>query len=781
MKVKTMKLSDYFEVRKQQYIFIKITPHKSIRNYTSNNIAKAIAHTYKAINKRIKREQNKFVIETSFKISYIIDIENNNANFYFLVPRFFTNIILEKIREIWSKATIELLEDGIKEFGENAEMYSLGYKKEDAMSLLVDRKSNEPLNSILNVMEIMKDKDRVTIIYNFIPTTQYPWINQYNSTLKKITEKKSIDKKVLSVDYIVRNGVVTILNILDSLMNVVADFLGGKAKDSKESLYTSILGVLEQQNELSAATKRKKESNIIKTQIAVISESEDTIRKENNAISICQSYRSIDDNNELIYKKVKKVPAVTDYDFNIDTNIMSSEELGNFIQIPGRSLLTQFGIKHIQIEENMVAKELQQGYMCLGQNSYKGNNINAYLQDNYDVGSYPLSINGSQGAGKSTFMANIYRFARTRGEGGVLIDYIKNNELAEEVLKYVDKKDVIVLDYSNEKCMQGFAFNESTNLNLTTPFKRIKNANLQVMQFVELINAINDEAQPLQARMRKYLIAAGTIVFCVGETSLKAIIDCLEDYKKRAEYISRLDKELIPLLEDKIKMICELDEHSKATKENPISEVIGNKDARIDGILDRVSLLKEDIALEYMFNKGSNDNIDFSKELEKGKLIIIKMLQDEWSNQAKDIITTFFISKIWMATEIRGKWNKQPKRTYISIDEIFQCPTAMQMLSKKNILPQTRKFGCKFVFSTQGLPQLKNLLISIVDAGGTFMLLKGTKEEDFNLLKNKFENYEYEDLRDMAKTYDYPSLNLVYYSKGYSSFITRLPKPMIRV
>ena len=278
--------------------------------------------------------------------------------------------------------------------------------------------------------------------------------------------------------------------------------------------------------------------------------------------------------------------------------------------------------------------------------------------------------------------------------------------------------------------------------------------------------------------MRKYLVSAGTIVFCTGETSLKAIIDCLENHEKRAYYISKLDNSVLGLLEDKIKVLSELDEYSKPTKEDPTREIIGTKESRIDGILDRVSLLKEDIALEYMFNKGSDSNIDFAKELEKGKIIIIKMLQDEWSSQAKDIITTFFISKIWVSTEIRGKWNKQPKRTYISIDEIFQCPTAMQMLSKKNILPQTRKFGCKFCFTTQGLPQLKNLLSSIIDAGGTFMLLKGTKEEDFNVLKNKFENYEYEDLRDMAQTYDYPSLNLVYYSKGYSSFITQLPSPI---
>lgn len=773
--MKSIKLSDYFKLVKPTYVYLQITPHKSIRNYNSANISKAIAHTYRAINRRIYKQQKKLFFETNYKISYVIDIKDNNAKFYFVIPDVFKNIIVEKCKEIWAKATMEIV-DKIDEMEEDTDLYSLSYKKEDALSLAVDKKSNEPLNSILSVMDIMKDQDRIRVIYNFLPISQFGWLDRYNTTIEKIKEHKSIEKKQMSFDYIMRSLIVNVFNLFDSIVQVINDFTGGPPDGAKESLYSAILGILEQQQSLSPVTNKKKEATILNTQIAIQSQSKDITRRENNALSVCQAYRTLDEDNELIYKKEKHKINMEDYDLKIDTNTMSTDECSNFIQVPGRMLLLQHGIKHINVEENQVPEELQKGYLCLGENRYKGKTINTYLEDEYNVGSYPLALNGSQGAGKSTYIANIYRFARTRGEGGVLIDYIKNNELTEEVLKY--RKDAIVLDYSKENCMQGFAFNEVKNIKMETPLQRVKNANLQVMQFLELVNAINDEAQPLQARMRKYLVAAGTVAFCTGETSLKSIIDCLEDHEVRKEYIDKLDKKLIPYLEDKIKILKELDEFSKPTKDNPETYVIGTKESRIEGILDRVSLLKEDIYLEYMFNKGDTDNIDLAKELEKGKLIIIKMLQDEWSVQAKDIITTFFLSKIWLATEIRGKWNKQPKRTYITVDEIFQCPTAMQMLSKKNILPQTRKFGCKFVFSTQGLQQLKSLFTSIVDAGGTFMFMKGTKEEDFNLLKSKFENYEYEDLRDMAKTYKYPSLNLVYYSKGYSSFITKLPKPI---
>lgn len=775
---KIISLENYLKIVKPEYRIIEIVSHKSIRNYNSANIAKGIANTYKALNKRIYREQKKLIVEKSFKISYCIDIQKDNAKFYFLVPSLFLNSLLEKINEIWSKATVTVLDGVLEPFSDKAEYYQLGYKREDALSLNVDRKTNDPLNSILSVMDSMKEGDRVMLFYNFRPCTQTSWLDRYTTTINKYKEKQNIDKPQFTFEYIARNTLLVITKALDDVITVLSDLTGGSPKKEESNFYATVWKALEHQQQLTRTTANKKKATVIDAQIAVVSDSEDRVRRTSNALSVCQAFRTLDEDNELLYSKLRKPFSFTDTNIKAKTSTFSSEECSNFIQIPARQLLTQYGINYIKTEEGLVPELLRKGYFNLGQNIYKGTKIETYLEDEYNVGSYPITIIGSQGSGKSTLTANIFCFARKRKEGGVLIDYIKNNELTLDVLEALPKEDVILLDYSDSSCMQGFAFNEVSNLKQVTPFEKIKNANLQVMQFVELINAVNEDSQTLQARMRKYLVAAGTIVFCTGETSLKSIIDCLEDHEERDRYIKKLDKDLVPFLEDKIKILRELDNYSKPTKENPVAEVIGTKDTKIEGILDRVSLLKEDVALEYMFNKGSESNIDFAQELEKGKVILIKLLQDEWSSRAKDVITTFFISKIWLATEIRGKWNAKPRRCHIAIDEIFQCPTAMNMLSKKNVLPQTRKFGCKFAFTVQGLQQLKGLFTSLVDAGSTFMMLKGTKEEDYNLLKSKIEGFEFEDIRDMAKTYKYPSLNLVYYSEGYASFITKLPPPV---
>ena len=52
------------------------------------------------------------------------------------------------------------------------------------------------------------------------------------------------------------------------------------------------------------------------------------------------------------------------------------------------------------------------------------------------------------------------------------------------------------------------------------------------------------------------------------------------------------------------------------------------------------------------------------------------------------------------------------------------------------------------------------------------MLLTGCTESDFKYFKGKLDNFEYEDLRDMEQ---YNALCLIKYSKGYASFISKLP------
>lgn len=773
MKEISIKFSDYFKMLKPTYVYLQITPHKSIRNYNSSNIAKAIAHTYRAINRRIYKEKKRLVIETNYKISYVIDIKDNNAKFYFIIPECFKNIIIEKCKEIWNKATMEIV-DKLEEMEENTDLYSLSYKKEDALSLAVDKKSNEPLNSILSVMDIMKDQDRIRIIYNFLPTTQFGWLDRYNSTIEKIKDHKSIEKKQMTFDYIMRSSFVAIFSFFDSIVQVINDFTGGSPEGTKKSLYSAILGILEQQQKLSTYTNKKKEATILNTQIALLSSSEDSTRRENNALSVCQAYRTLDEDNELIYKKEKHKINLENYDYRIETNTMSTDECSNFIQIPGRLLLVQHGIKHINVEENNIPIELQTGIKRLGNAKFKGNTIPAFLENNYNDGNLPLVLIGSQGGGKTTYIGNYSKDCVEAKEGLIVLDFIKNCELSETIKKYVKKDRLIELDLSSKNDIQGLGYNEIEIKDNLDIFVKLDLASKQSQQIMSLIDSIS-LGDPLSSRMRRFLSAAANVVFIQGYNSVKNVVECLENYKKREFYINSLPLDAKTELEDEINTLRELDEWSKGSKKEGIEpEIVGTNTSKIEGILDRIGMLREDYKLKYMYNKPLKDNINLVDCMEKGKVVLIKMKEGDFpTKMQKNLLVTYFITKIWLASQLRGMKNDKLTRVNIIADEIFQAPTTMDLL--EYILPQSRKFACKFIFSTQYINQLDKIFDTLEASGSSFMMLTGSTEDDFNHFKSKLENFEYEDLRDMEK---FSSLNLIKYSKGYSSFITKLPKPI---
>lgn len=774
--MKSIKLSDYFELRRPTYKYIQIIPHKSIRNYNSSNIAKAIANTYRSINRRIYKEKKKLVVETEFKISYIVDIESSNTNFYFLVPSFFISIILEKISEIWSKATIKVLEGGLKPFSSNPECYSLSYKKLDGLSLKIDKKLNEPLNSVLSVMDIMKDDDRVTICYNFIPRSQFGFLDKYEEMETKFKNRESLDKPTVNFDYMVKNLMLNILKIMDNLIEVINDFTGGSDKDKSKNIYESMLGLVDHQNNFNES-KYKKTAQVIDTQILVTSSSVDTTRKSNNALSVCQALRVLDSDNELKYKPVKNTIQLEDFSFkNCKMSTMSTEEVGQLVQIPGRTLLTQLGINHIKTEESPVPESLKQGNKLLGTVTYKGEKVKAYLPTEWNLANCGLYLIGGQGAGKTNDLKIYARDCIKAGEGIILLDFIQNCGLSKEIADITPKNKLVEIDLASQDDIQAFCYNEMKISSKMTSFEKLDKASMQSEQMMNLIDSIS-LGDPLSSAMRRLFNSACIITSVLGFNSLKNTIDCLEDHVKRHEYIDMLNVELKEFLEEEIRTLEELDEYSKVSKkeadEGVLPVITGTKTAKLTFILDRIDLLRSNFKLKYMYKANSKNNIDLLECMREGKVVLIKMKDSDFNTPLqKNILVTYWITKIWLATQLRGSEMDKPKpRCNMIIDELFQAPTSLKIM--EYILPQARKFALKPVLSTHYVNQLDSIFDALLTSNGSFRLLRGCTEDDFKYFKNKLDNYEYEDLRDMKQWH---SLDIIYHEDGYSSFITHIPK-----
>ncbi|WP_051540267.1 hypothetical protein [Clostridium ihumii] len=777
MKNLKMPLDKYYQIIKPTYIYLKVIPHKSNRNQTSSCLAKSICSMFKSVNQRIERIEKKYIYHTDWKFCYMIDMNKSDKNdicFYFIVPQHYKNLAKEKIREVWNKSDIEEV-NMIKPFNNNSVKYQLNYKFEDALSLKINKSSNEPLNSILNAFDIMESGDRVSILYNFQYYGDDMWRSCYKNSITRWENHKSLERQH-SAGYIFRLIANVLVEILDMLNGVINDLFTISSKNKENiSLVESLADVLSiNTKKLSESTLNKGTQNVLKTQIAIVSESSDLNRANTNALSVCQSYKALEEDNTLVYKKTKYPLRIEDKKFKgIEDNIFSTEECHNFLQSPGRELLNEYSIEHTKVIENPLPLELQAGTKYLGEVKYKEAKYNSYLENEYNIGNLPLVLIGSQGGGKTTYMSNYAHYCTESNESVIIIDFIKNCELSDSIKKVVSKEKIVEIDLGTEKGIQGLGYNEIAIKEDMSDFEKLKLANLQSQQVMALVDAIS-VGDPLSSRMRRYLNSAATIVLSQGHNSIKSVIDCLEKHDKRKKYISNLNDNLRNMLEDELNTLDELNEYSKVTNDNPIPDIIGTKASKIEHILDRIGMLREDFKLKYMYNKSLKDNINLVECMENGKVVLIKMNeQDFQSPMIKNIMVTYWVSKIWLASQIRGGLHDKPLRTNVIIDEVFQAPTCMNTL--EYILPQSRKFGCKFVFSTQYIKQLERIFNTLEASGSSYMMLKGCLEDDFKHFKSKINNFEFEDLRDMKQ---FHSLNLIYYSKGYSSFISQLPKPI---
>jgi hypothetical protein len=745
-----------FELIKPEYIYLKIVPATSIRNNDTYKIAQAIQSMYKPILNRLILSNYKEIFsfelpqdvkfELPAKTGFFIYITKRAVEFYFVLDKKQKSVLIESIMRVWDSATI-LEVNKIPEFTDKAIYKQLTYSKEDALSLEIDRRDNELISNNLNIIDILSEDDKIGIFYNFMPVNQYTWRATYKNTITKYEQGVPIDKNKVNFMYIFKAA----FNELYNLVNLYNVKNGINILNNKE---------------LSNLTRLKASESILNTQIALMSESVRRLDALNNIKSVSNSFKSIDNDNYLKDKAFKK------FDFNkfnigTDINKMSVKECGNFIALAGRELLERYKIEHTNTLEITIPDELQTGYINTGSATFKGQKIQTTMSADKNLANLGLCVLGPQRAGKSTFFANYGNNVVKVGECLIVVDFVKNCELSSDIEKVTPKDKLVIIDLSVPEQRQAFAFNEVNNFKVKDIYEQLEIANMQTQLMLSFLNAINPEI-PLTSRMRRSLASVGNIVFINKNVSMRDVVDCLTNHRKRAEFVKAIPNELKEYLQDDIYNLQDIDEYDKN------GDVVDSKSSKVEFVMDRINLLMEDIKLKIMFNKGMEDNIDFAKEMDAGKVILIKIPENKYPTTThKNILVTFFVSKIWLACQLRGGLKERPLRCHVIFDEIFQAPTAEYLLN--SILVQAGKFQLKPVFSAHYLSQIDTVREALKASGASYMLLQGTDKKNYEELKEDLKPFELQDLLNLKR---YHSLNLIKSSAGYEKFITELPKPL---
>lgn len=781
--MKSIKLSKYFEVIKPEYVYLRIKPNNSIRNIETHKIARAIASLYKNVTEAVKKEEAKLIrilgreflfgtkysLQVNGKVAYYVYMERKKVEFYFIIPKHFLSIIKERVSDTWKNVTTEQV-DSIPLFTKKATKYQLVYEKEDAMSLVVNRSDNDLLRSNLNVLDVMQDGDKVGIFYNFMPMNQFSWAARYKTTITKLKDGKPIDRNKFNVMYATKLVFSFIASIIDDIASLLGDESSKKKKDDNVNVFEALIQRMNGSKKYEDYTERKANDKILDTQIVVMSESIDDLRQRNNARSAAQSFDVISGDNRLVFKRYKGDFKPLDYRIkSVEINKMSSLECSNFIAAPGRELLEQYNvIDKVETQETQVPEDLRKGMIRLGESIYRGIKQPAYLSEDKEFRMLSLILIGPNGAGKSTYLGNYATDAINAGECVIIFDFIRNCELSDEISSLFPKEKTLTIECSDESTLQGLGYNEVPHTNDT--FKRYVNAKMQTTQTTTLINSINSEDTPLSARMNRYLTSAALTVFmCNG--SIKDVFSVLQNHKKRAEYISKVPKDQYENMEEYVEFLYELDDHDKD------GAVKGTKLHLVEGIISRLNKLKDNAYLEKMLKKPTEDNVNLVEEMQRNQLITIKMPEQMFTtDNERDIYTTYWITKVWLALQIRStliKDRKELTKVNLIVDELYQVRNTEKFLTEK--LSRLRKFGLKPVISCHYLNQIHQIRQELRAASASYMLIAGCDKTNYDELKEQLYPFTVDDLLNMKTHY---SMNLIKNKSGYGRFITKLPPPV---
>ena len=765
-KVQSVPLSKLLEVKKAEYITVQLIPTKSNKNNATSSIATLINSMYVKVNKLITIENKKLIIKNTLKASYYIHITKRDVGFYFIIPKVHFIKFKSKFTEVWKNIEIREV-DSIPIDPNECTKYQLRYSMNDSLSLSVDKRNNELLSSNMSVLEVLEENECVGIFYNFIPTSEQE-SNYFKITYKEAIERYKNGENLKKSKNVIDLGIITLkflITFLDDLVNSILS-----TSKINHQLFISTNKVE------SPRTIRKAKNNICKSQVIILSKSDKKEREKQLSLSACNSFDEISEDNKLVSKKInKKINIYSTIINDVTVNMTSEDECNNFIALPGASLLNQYkNIEHKQTRENPVPEELKLGVVNLGEVKYKDNKECAYLSNDKSLQSLPLAIMGGSRSGKSTFSINMCKNIIDSGEGLIVIDFIKNTELAEQIKSIVPINRLIEIDLSNPKHVQSLAYNEIRIKEGMSKDEVLKTARMQANYVLQLVNIINNDDKQLAPKMRKYLGAAARVAFCSPGTSMKDILKILQSHTVRHEFIDKLSEELKIDLEDSIIALEELDDYNKVTKDNPIPTICGTKDNKIEGIIDRIDLLRENLVIDSMLSKDPKDNVDFVDAIEQGKVVLIRMRDIDFDDDISiDILTTFFIQKIWIATKIRGTMHEHPGRCTVLIDEVFQSPTSQKLLTKQFV--QSAKFGLKYVLTLHYMDQLsKEAQSALKNSNASYMLISGVDKKAFEALEEEFNIHGY-CLDDLLNLKQYHSLNLIKSKDGYESFITKLP------
>lgn len=766
----------------------KLVPDYTITNQNNTSIVNAFTHIYKLPSEMFNMKN--LSQQRPNQIYFNILLKKNDVEFYLSTPMDHEDLIENKLKTIWNKSDIrkgiysELNNLNI----DNAEICELVLKDYNFKSLNTDTKNLYPLTNMLGITKALKDNEKVRVCIIIEPIKRTDWINIAKDEYKAYKLGKTINKEMSIKEKIAKLGFLSV----ESALNLYIDFkimilesifgaiMPGEDEKDKLDINLKIDGLerIKEENKaigLTTMTTRKQTSEAFKVKIVILSESIDINRRKLNMLSIANSYKDLNSDNELVIRLYNKKDQQNLFKrvlenklFTSKDCIMSDSEVAKLIQLPQKDLQNEYNIQRIDTREVDVPTQLQNGLVRIGEAEKQGKKVMTTWSMDKNIMALGKVFLGGQNCGKTTAIKRTVKDCYKAGYSNIVIDYIEDCDTAKEIARVIPDKDKIFITLGTKDNIPSLAYTEVSSL-ITEDmdvWDRVRYANLIAEQVEYFINAVTDEGTgELTAPMMRYLHAASMVTFIKPGTTIGDVFDVLRRWDKRNEAIR--DAKYSKCFDEDDDIFFDLNElHER----DPKGKIIGTREHLIIGITNRIVAIQKNPYLKAML-KSNGDNNNFTQLIEEGKSIFILIPQNYFPNQAtRDMLTTFFISRIWLTVQLR-KNNKDARLCNVIFDEVHQVQTTAKFLS--NHVTEFRRHRLGLILSCHYLGQLGKLELALKSSGASYILMAGAEKKNFENLKEELSPFTIEDFLSLK---EHCSLNLINYGNQYAKYITLLPE-----
>ena len=778
----------------------KITPDFHVSNSKNEVITNSFVNLFETTMQRISFSN--INLRKKNQIHFNIVLENRNASFYLSIPTRYNDLIYSKVNSCWGKCAIDKV-DNVDHLKLNtvdtvgAEMV-LGNYNVNAISTNLSDTSH--LNSLFQLLRAVNNEEKIIINIAIEPINRLDWFSIIESENALIKEGK-----VKNVNSDFQNLVKkTVCNIGSDLLGLYLEYkllpfelIFGMENDSGNSAFGIKSSNTKEDEFLRSHIKKgtpfKKNSEVFKCKLSILSMSKDNKKAYLNMLSVFESFKELNDDNELVLKELSHNKVIDlarnlkTYSVNVGKDCMlSTKEVAKLIQLPQKNIQKEFKIKALDSTDSSIPAKIKSGKSMIGIASSKGKEIPTYRSADLSYNCLPWIAVGSQTCGKTTLMKRIAYQNFLAGDSNLIIDTIEDCKIAKSMRSMIpdDRRVDIVVSIHNRDNIPTFSFNEvSCQIkDGMDSFERITYASNIAEQIQLIIESVSDDKNgSLTDAMIRYLYSASVVAFVKPNATLKDVFDILRNpdiRRKAVKYAMDLgcfdDDDVFFNLEQLDKPVDykeptgELDGKGK-----PITVTktrIENNNQAIVGIVNRITTLEKVPYIKRMLGQQPRQEENFLKYIEEGKTIVVSIEQNEFpSKKIRDAIGLYYFSRVWLAVQSR-KNNETAKPCHIFYDEVATIKTTINFIA--GMVTEMRRHRLGLFTSCHTLAQFGNHLESFKSAGGSYILIQSTIKDTFELLKEEAEPYT---LQDILSLKQYHALVIQRYEDGFAKYVCRLP------